>query len=148
MARPAFTTPLPAKLYFRIGEVAKLCKLEPYVLRYWETQFPQLRPEKARSGQRVYKRKDVELVQRLKTLLYEQRFTLAGARRFLAEEERSGTSRRGDAAQAAADRKSGHAREGTLRAVAALRKGIEQLRALIDEDAASDPSALRPVERS
>jgi len=148
MARAGFTAPLPAKLYFRIGEVAKLCALEAYVLRYWETQFPQLRPEKARSGQRVYKRKDLELILRLKALLYEQRFTIAGARRLLAGEERDGTARRDDAAAAAAARDATLARESALRGLAGLRKGVRELRALIDEDAAADPSALHAVERT
>lgn len=71
---------IPDKLFFRIGEVAKLCKLPAYVLRFWETEFPQLAPKKSSTGQRLYRQKDVENVVRIKKLLYEQGFTIAGAR--------------------------------------------------------------------
>jgi DNA-binding transcriptional MerR regulator len=71
---------IPEKLYFRIGEVAELAKLEPYVLRFWETEFPQLKPTKSSTGQRMYRRRDVENVLVIKRLLYEEGFTIAGAR--------------------------------------------------------------------
>ena len=71
---------IPDKLFFRIGEVARLCKLPAYVLRFWETEFPQLAPKKSSTGQRLYRQKDVENVVRIKKLLYEQGFTIAGAR--------------------------------------------------------------------
>lgn len=78
--------PLPAvpdKLFFKIGEVSRLTGLEAYVLRYWETEFPALRPRKSGGGQRVYTRKDVECVLQIKQMLYEQGFTIAGARKRL-----------------------------------------------------------------
>jgi DNA-binding transcriptional MerR regulator len=71
---------IPDRLYFRIGDVAKLCGLEPYVLRFWETEFPQLAPKKSGTGQRLYRRKDVENVVRIKQLLYDEGFTIPGAR--------------------------------------------------------------------
>ncbi|HEY5956804.1 MAG TPA: MerR family transcriptional regulator [Polyangiaceae bacterium] len=74
---------LPVKLYYRIGEVAGLVGVEPHVLRYWESEFPTIRPQKSRSGQRVYSRRDVETLMRVKDLLYAQRFTIAGARQHL-----------------------------------------------------------------
>jgi DNA-binding transcriptional MerR regulator len=74
---------IPEKLYFRIGEVAELCRLPAYVLRFWETEFPQLKPVKSNTGQRMYRRKDVENVLRIKKLLYEEGFTIAGARQHL-----------------------------------------------------------------
>jgi DNA-binding transcriptional MerR regulator len=74
---------IPDKLYFRIGEVARLAGVKPYVLRYWETEFPQLGPKKSGTGHRLYRRKDVELVFEIKTLLYEKRFTIEGARKHL-----------------------------------------------------------------
>jgi DNA-binding transcriptional MerR regulator len=77
---------IPERLYFRIGEVARLCRLPAYVLRFWETEFPQLKPVKSSTGQRMYRRKDVESVLRIKTLLYEQGFTIAGARQHLRAE--------------------------------------------------------------
>jgi len=74
---------IPEKLYFRIGEVARLCRLPAYVLRFWETEFPQLKPVKSSTGQRMYRRKDVENVLNIKKLLYEEGFTIAGARQHL-----------------------------------------------------------------
>ncbi len=75
----------PVKLYYRIGEVAGLVGVEPHVLRYWETEFRGIRPQKSRSGQRVYSRRDVEKLMRVKELLYAQGFTIAGARKRLRE---------------------------------------------------------------
>src|SRR5215468_499857 len=74
---------IPDKLYFRIGEVARLAGIKPYVLRFWETEFPPLGPRKSGTGHRLYRRKDVELVLEIKRLLYEKRFTIEGARKFL-----------------------------------------------------------------
>jgi DNA-binding transcriptional MerR regulator len=71
---------IPDKLYFKIGEVGELLGVEPYVLRYWETEFPQLAPKKSGTGHRLYRRKDVELLLRIKQLLYEKRYTIEGAR--------------------------------------------------------------------
>ncbi|WP_437483486.1 MerR family transcriptional regulator [Sorangium sp. So ce1014] len=76
---------LPAKLYYRIGEVAGLVGVEPHVLRYWETEFRSIRPQKSAKGQRVYSRRDVETLLKVKELLYSHRFTIAGARRKLRE---------------------------------------------------------------
>jgi len=80
---------IPDRLYFRIGEVARLCRLPAYVLRFWETEFPQLKPIKSSTGQRMYRRKDVENVLRIKRLLYEEGFTIAGARQQIREEAKS-----------------------------------------------------------
>ena len=79
---------IPDKLYFRIGEVAGLCRLPAYVLRFWETEFPQLKPVKSSTGQRMYRKRDVESVVRIKKLLYEDGFTIAGARAQLREESK------------------------------------------------------------
>jgi DNA-binding transcriptional MerR regulator len=72
---------IPDKLYFRIGEVARLAGIKPYVLRFWETEFPALGPKKSGTGHRLYRRKEVELVLEIKRLLYEKRFTIEGARK-------------------------------------------------------------------
>src|SRR3977135_652517 len=74
---------IPDKLYFRIGDVAKLAGIKPYVLRFWESEFPSLGPKKSGTGHRLYRRKDVEQVLEIKRLLYEKRFTIEGARKFL-----------------------------------------------------------------
>jgi DNA-binding transcriptional MerR regulator len=75
---------IPKKLFFRIGEVCKLLHLEPYVLRFWESEFPMLSPTKGANGRRMYRQKDVEMVITIKRLLYDQGFTIAGAKRILA----------------------------------------------------------------
>lgn len=79
---------IPEKLYFKIGEVCDLVGVQAHVLRYWETEFPQLSPQKNRSGQRSYRRKDVEISLRIKELLYDDMFTIAGARKRLQSELR------------------------------------------------------------
>lgn len=76
--------PIPDKLYFRIGEVSELAATKPYVLRYWETEFPTLKPTKSATGHRLYRRQDVEMVFEIKRLLYEEGFTIDGARKYLA----------------------------------------------------------------
>ena len=80
---------IPDKLYFRIGEVADLCRLPAYVLRFWESEFPQLKPVKSSTGQRMYRKRDVESVLRIKQLLYEQGFTIQGARQHLRAEAKA-----------------------------------------------------------
>ncbi|HKR83684.1 MAG TPA: MerR family transcriptional regulator [Terriglobales bacterium] len=82
---------IPDKLYFRIGEVSTLCKLPAYVLRFWETEFAQLKPVKSSTGQRMYRRKEVETVLRIKQLLYDEGFTIAGARQQLRVENKTQT---------------------------------------------------------
>ena len=77
---------IPEKLYFTIGEVAKLCDLQPHVLRYWEQEFPQLNPSRRRGQRRYYQRKDVLMVRKIRVLLYTQGFTIDGARRQLSGE--------------------------------------------------------------
>ena len=76
---------LPAKLYYRIGEVAGIVGVEPHVLRYWETEFRSVRPQKSAKGQRIYSRRDVETLLKVRELLYAHRFTIAGAKRKLRE---------------------------------------------------------------
>ena len=74
---------IPDKLYFRIGEVARLCEVPAYVLRFWESEFPQLKPNKGGTGQRLYRRRDVEMALRVKSLLKEEGYTIPGARQAL-----------------------------------------------------------------
>jgi DNA-binding transcriptional MerR regulator len=85
-------TELPDKLYFKIGEVAKIVGVEPYVLRYWETEFPILKPTKSRSSQRLYRKKDVEVLLEIKKLLYDEMYTIAGAKRRLMRMGEKGSS--------------------------------------------------------
>jgi DNA-binding transcriptional MerR regulator len=90
---------IPNKLFFKIGEVCEITDTQPYVLRYWESEFPSLAPAKNSSGQRIYRRKDIETVVRIKQLLYEEGFTIAGAKKRLeAESTGKGATPRSQAA--------------------------------------------------
>ncbi len=88
MAQQPRPVVIPDKLYFRIGEVSKLTRTEAYVLRFWEKEFPMLKPVKSSTGHRMYRRKDVEMVLEIKNLLYGEGFTIEGARKKLREETR------------------------------------------------------------
>jgi DNA-binding transcriptional MerR regulator len=89
MSRPAVV--IPEKLFFKIGEVCELAGVQAHVLRYWESEFPMLAPQKNRAGQRVYRKRDVEMALRIKELLYEDQYTIAGAKKRLNNELRGGT---------------------------------------------------------
>lgn len=92
---------IPDKLYFRIGEVSRLAGIKPYVLRFWETEFSSLGPKKSGKGHRLYRRKDVELVLEIKRLLYEKRYTIEGARKYLDSRSREGSAAAVSATKAA-----------------------------------------------
>ena len=83
-----FVAEIPDKLYFRIGEVSDLVGVEPYVLRYWETEFPSVGPKKSGTGHRMYRRKEVELLLKIKYLLYDKKYTIEGARQYLSGESK------------------------------------------------------------
>jgi DNA-binding transcriptional MerR regulator len=85
---------IPDKLYFRIGEVSSLTHTKPYVLRFWETEFPTLKPIKSKSGHRLYRRQDVEAVLQIKDLLYRKGFTIPGARQHLAAQSKTRAGQR------------------------------------------------------
>ncbi len=82
------------KTYFRIGEVSRITGLEPYVLRYWESEFPQIRPRRADSNQRTYRKKDLEIIMEIKRLLYDERLTIEGARKKLKQKMTKGAGER------------------------------------------------------
>jgi DNA-binding transcriptional MerR regulator len=85
-AAPSSGSDIPDKLYFRIGDVSKLCEVPAYVLRFWESEFPQLKPHKGGTGQRLYRRRDVEMALRIKSLLYDEGYTIPGARQVFKSE--------------------------------------------------------------
>jgi DNA-binding transcriptional MerR regulator len=117
---------VPDKPYFRIGEVSRLTGVKPYVLRYWEHEFPQVAPAKTRSNQRLYRREDVERILTIKRLLYEERYTIAGAR------ARLEAAAQGDEAAAVPPEGPGDA--GTIRQrLLRLRDELRSLRALLGD---------------
>ena len=89
---PPSGSDIPDKLYFRIGAVSRLCDVPAYVLRFWESEFPQLKPHKGGTGQRLYRRRDVEAVLHIKSLLYDEGYTIPGARQVIKTEQRQKTS--------------------------------------------------------
>ncbi len=120
--------PIPNKLFFKIGEVCEITDTQPYVLRYWESEFPSLAPAKNSSGQRIYRRKDIETVLRIKQLLYDEGFTIAGAKKRL-ETEMAGrpeTPTSLAAASVAAEVKEGRPRSSDP--MIALRIVLEEVR--------------------
>lgn len=105
---------IPEKSYFRIGEVSKILGVEPYVIRYWETEFKSVRPMRTRSDQRLYKRKDVEELMLIKELLYNEKFTISGANKRLRD-----------------IRKQGATMENWGKLLAEIKKGLEEIRDII-----------------
>jgi DNA-binding transcriptional MerR regulator len=128
---PLLEPEIPNKLYFRIGEVAKLAGIKPYVLRFWESEFAGLGPKKSGTGHRLYRRKDVELVLEIKRLLYEKRFTIEGARKVL-----EAKPKRSEAAKPAATnarRRQGELFSGTSSFYQEMRKELAELLAILKE---------------
>ncbi len=129
---------IPDKLYFRIGEVAKLCEVPAYVLRFWEGEFPQLKPNKGGTGQRLYRRRDVEMALRIKTLLYDEGYTIPGARQAFKAELRTGK----DATQPEAEGAPLPENKGVdAKHLLSLQKDLQDLLALL-----SRPAAIRTVQ--
>lgn len=119
---------IPNKLFFKIGEVCEITETQPYVLRYWESEFPALAPAKNSSGQRIYRRRDIETVLRIKQLLYEEGFTIAGAKKRLEQEL---LERPEPAARVEAEDGNGDAHVVDERGRTVLREVREQLREIL-----------------
>lgn len=137
---------IPKKAYFKLPEVCELTDTQPYVLRFWESEFPQLAPEKSRSGQPIYRRGDLDLILRIKQLLYEEEYTIAGARQRL--EQESGRKRPMEAgdgggrrARPRSEPEAASAAVGPGSDVAALRAEIESLRERLERAEAAREEA-------
>jgi DNA-binding transcriptional MerR regulator len=122
--------PIPAKRYFTIGEVSELCAVKPHVLRYWEQEFAQLKPVKRRGNRRYYQHHEVLLIRRIRDLLYEQGFTIHGARHRL-ESETGGGAAAGAAEVGAAVPAAGAPGQAPGLSTAELREQLEEIRALL-----------------
>ncbi len=130
---------IPDKLYFRIGEVARLCEVPAYVLRFWEGEFSQLKPNKGGTGQRLYRRRDVEMALRIKTLLYDEGYTIPGARQAFKAEIRSPKDTQLGLA--------GVPEQADTRPLLALQKELRDLHALLSRPATLKQSvqSIRPA---
>ena len=127
--RPCGPVEVPDRLYFKIGEVAKLVGVKPYVLRYWETEFSILRPGKTRARHRLYRRKDVETLLEIRRLLYAERYTIEGAKRRLRE-----SGRLADEAPAG--------RDGEAATLARVREELLELHRMLADDPAPPPLTI------
>jgi DNA-binding transcriptional MerR regulator len=136
---PAPTREIPDKLYFRIGEVAKLCEVPAYVLRFWEGEFPQLKPNKGGTGQRLYRRRDVEMALRIKSLLYDEGYTIPGARQAFKAELRTGKDPQLGIG--------GVAETVDPKHLVALRKDLQDILALLSKPA-TPKSGVQPIRRA
>jgi DNA-binding transcriptional MerR regulator len=130
------TPQIPDKLYFRIGEVARLCEVPAYVLRFWEGEFPQLKPNKGGTGQRLYRRRDVEMALRIKSLLYDEGYTIPGARQAFKSELRTSKD-----PQLGLD---GVAEQVDAKHLVALRKDLQDLLKLLSKPAVPR-SSVQPI---
>jgi len=126
---------IPNKLFFKIGEVCEITDTQPYVLRYWESEFPALAPAKNSSGQRIYRRRDIETVLRIKQLLYEEGFTIAGAKKRL-ESEMQGRVETPQPAPTGNGGGDGAEREGAGRddAIKTVREGLREILTLLERN--------------
>ncbi len=137
---------IPDRLYFKIGDVARLCAVEPYVLRFWETQFPQLKPNKSGTGQRLYRRREVELALEIKRLVHGEGYTISGARHALDGAHRRGrpsaeTSPEGHGAKSATPARRS---EAVVAAVGHIRTELREIVSLLS---AQQPRPPRPRAR-
>ena len=131
MSRPAVA--IPEKLFFKIGEVCELAGVQAHVLRYWESEFPALAPAKNSSGQRIYRRRDIETVLRIKQLLYEEGFTIAGAKKRL-ETEMAGRTNTPTSQAAAVVESDAAVEDPTKRALAEVRDTLREILTLLERN--------------
>lgn len=125
--------PIPNKLFFKIGEVCEITDTQPYVLRYWESEFPALAPAKNSSGQRIYRRRDIETVLRIKQLLYEEGFTIAGAKKRL-ETEMAGRGTTPQSQAAAVVESEEEAEDPTKKALLEVRDTLREILTLLERN--------------
>jgi DNA-binding transcriptional MerR regulator len=131
------TPSIPDRLYFKIGDVARICEVETYVLRFWETQFPQLKPNKSGTGQRLYRRRDVETALEIKRLVHAEGYTLSGARQAL------GTGRRAEKQPPRPPAAAGDPGQRLDQAAAVIGRARAELREIAGLLASPDPQAPR-----
>ena len=135
--------PIPDRLYFKIGDVARLCGVEAYVLRFWESQFPQLKPNKSGTGQRLYRRRDVELAIEIKRLVHAEGYTIAGARAVLEGEQRRPGKRSDPQAALPVPANSGKKLDAAAAALGNARTELREIASLLASPAQPAPQPAR-----
>lgn len=129
--RGADSPVIPDRLYFKIGDVAQICGVETYVLRFWETQFPQLKPNKSGTGQRLYRKREVELALDIKRLVHAEGYTIAGARQALDSGNRRGAMQPTLAAAPGAVATLGHRSETEMTAISRVKSELREIAAML-----------------
>ena len=143
----AVATAIPDKLYFRIGEVAKLCKVEAYVLRFWESEFPQLRPNKSGTGQRLYRKRDVEIAVEIKRLVYGEGYTLLGARQALGQARRAEPQAAAAAAAQTSAASVAKKRDKFADVIGRARTELREIAGMLASPANAPTSQVQPLRR-
>jgi DNA-binding transcriptional MerR regulator len=139
--RASEPTAIPDRLYFKIGDVARICGVETYVLRFWESQFPQLKPNKSGTGQRLYRKRDVELALEIKKLVHAEGYTIAGARQALDTGHRRRSPEPAAAATNADQAEPVNRRDAVAAVIGHARAELREIAAML---AAPEPKAPRP----
>jgi DNA-binding transcriptional MerR regulator len=150
--RAVETPTIPDRLYFKIGDVARICKIEPYVLRFWESQFPQLKPNKSGTGQRLYRKRDVEIAVEIKRLVYGEGYTLSGARQALGQARRSGSEPQAAAAVPAAQVQApsatvGKKRDKVAEVIGRVRAELREIAGILGSPATASMPPVQPLRR-
>jgi DNA-binding transcriptional MerR regulator len=151
--RAVETPTIPDRLYFKIGDVARILKVEPYVLRFWESQFPQLKPNKSGTGQRLYRKRDVEIAIEIKRLVYGEGYTLSGARQALGQARRSNPPTASTAQVAAPSPASTPAaattkkRDSIAQAVGRARAELREIAGMLGSTASAVTPQVQPLRR-
>jgi len=151
--RAVETPTIPDRLYFKIGDVARILKVEPYVLRFWESQFPQLKPNKSGTGQRLYRKRDVEIAIEIKRLVYGEGYTLSGARQALGQARRANPPAASTAQAAAPSPASTPAaattkkRDSIAEAVGRARAELREIAGMLGSTASAVTPPVQPLRR-
>ncbi len=145
--RTSDTPAIPDRLYFKIGDVARICGVETYVLRFWETQFPQLKPNKSGTGQRLYRRRDVELALEIKKLVHSEGYTIAGARQALETPQRRRAPEPPPAPAAPVQEKTPTSRDAVAAVIGHARAELREIVAMLAEPEPKPPRLRERIVR-
>jgi DNA-binding transcriptional MerR regulator len=145
--RAVETPTIPDRLYFKIGDVARILKLEPYVLRFWESQFPQLKPNKSGTGQRLYRKRDVEIAVEIKRLVYGEGYTLSGARQALGQARRAEPQGAASAPALSPAARVGKKRDKVADVIGRARAELREIAGMLGSPANAATPQLQPLRR-
>jgi len=145
--RAVETPTIPDRLYFKIGDVARILKIEPYVLRFWESQFPQLKPNKSGTGQRLYRKRDVEIAVEIKRLVYGEGYTLSGARQALGQTRRAEPQAAAAARAQAPAASVGKKHDKVADVIGRARAELREIAGMLGSPAGASTTQVQPLRR-